>query len=160
MLTFFLFFTKPLENDHEIPMNIQNQENNPNQVNSMQGKLRKFETLLKLKSKQNHTVIQGQRSNGSVSGPSIKSIAKPVPCRAYEVAEYYRKKKEIQLKKIKDEEERLRRHKAKPMPNFRAIHSKANTAKEPVETCVVSPDTPEVLRRGLAMKEKQKMKVT
>lgn len=64
------------------------------------------------------------------------------------------------LKKVTDEEQRLRKHVAKPMPNFKVIHTKAlTTAKETAEACV-SPETPEVLRRGLAMKEKQKQKVS
>lgn len=106
-----------------------------------------------------HRVIQGS----SVVGPSLipknSKSSSSKPCHAYEAAEFYRKRKEMHLRRIKEEEERLRRHKAKPMPNFKAIHSKANAlAKESVDTCV-SPDTPEVLRRGLAMKEKQKQKV-
>lgn len=46
------------------------------------------------------------------------------------------------------------------MPNFKAIHTKAlTTVKETNEDCV-SPETPEVLRRGIAMKERQKQKVS
>ncbi|KAJ6640117.1 hypothetical protein Bhyg_12866 [Pseudolycoriella hygida] len=81
------------------------------------------------------------------------------PYRVYEAAEYYRRKKELHLKQIKEEEERQRKHVAKPMPNFKAIHEKVLAAKrDSAETCV-SPETPEVLRRGLAMKEKQKQKI-
>ncbi len=62
------------------------------------------------------------------------------------------------MKRVKEEEERLRKHKAKPMPNFRAIHSKAVAVVKETVDCA-SPETPQVLRRGLAMKEKQKQKV-
>lgn len=94
------------------------------------------------------------------SNAQTKLISSEAPFRAYAMAEYYKQRKELQLKKIKEEEERLRRHKAKPMPNFKAIHSKALTtaAKDAAEACI-SPETPEVLKRGLAMKEKQKQKV-
>lgn len=107
--------------------------------------------------------IQGQQNRKTKTTDVIKSTSRSVSqssssgsCRAYEMAELYRQRREFQLRKIKEEEERLRRHKAKPMPNFKAIH-KALTM--PKESAVVSPETPEVLRRGLATKEKQKQKV-
>lgn len=108
--------------------------------------------------------VQGQQSKTFKTGFKNQPTSKPQSSnagfhRAYDAAEYYRQRREYQLKKIKEEEEKMRRHKAKPMPNFKAIHSKAlTTVKESTEMCI-SPETPEVLRRGLAMKEKQKQKV-
>lgn len=108
-----------------------------------------------------HEFIQGQLfTTSTAAGPSKQSTKPTMSHRAYEVAEFYRKRKEFQLNKIKAEEERMRKHKAKPMPNFKAMHSKAAMAPKPktVEECVC-PVTPEVLRRGILMKEKQKQKV-
>ncbi|XP_037026516.1 uncharacterized protein LOC119067557 [Bradysia coprophila] len=117
---------------------LENQENNRNQPNSTSSTLT---TSLAIRTHP-HAISKTTSSD-----------------RVYAMAEYYKQRKELQLKKIKEEEERLRRHKARPMPNFKAIHSKAlTTAKECAETCI-SPETPEVLRRGLAMKEKQQQKM-
>lgn len=81
------------------------------------------------------------------------------PFKAYDAAELYRQKKEQRMKKVQAEEERMRRRIAKPMPNFKAIHARTvTTGRDPLEGCV-TPETPEVLRRGIAMKEKQKEKV-
>ncbi|KAG4075912.1 hypothetical protein HA402_003738 [Bradysia odoriphaga] len=116
----------------------ENQENNKNQPNSTSSTL----TTGLAKKTHPHAISKTTSSD-----------------RAYAMAEFYRQRKELQLKKIKEEEERLRRHKAKPMPNFKAIHSKAlTTAKECLETCI-SPETPEVLKRGLAMKQKHQQKM-
>lgn len=105
-------------------------------------------------------VVQGQKYQASTAaGPSKQSTKPTSTVRAYDVAEVYRQRKEYKMKKVKEEEERLRKHKAKPMPNFRAIHLKANSASKMSVEDVVSPETPQVLRRGLAMKEKQKQKV-
>lgn len=122
--------------DDNINYSEMNQENNQNQPNSIQG--------------------QPSKTNVKTSKPPSSN---PVPFRAYEAAEIYRVRKEFRMQKIKEEEERLRRHKAKPMPNFKAIHSSVMAVKETGKSCVVSPETPQVLRRGLDMKEKQKQKV-
>lgn len=74
----------------------------------------------------------------------------------YDMAAHYKTKNERKLKLIEEKERQQRIHIAKPMPNFKAIHSK-RIVKEPVDC--ISPETPEVLKRGLATKEKLKQKV-
>lgn len=161
--TFNSEMANQLRLDHEIPTQLttdNNQENNPNLQNK-----NNLTRDMASKSKMNVKSKANGSTKNTTTGPSnsantritesSSAISNP---RVYEMAEYYKQRKEYKLQKVKAEEERLRKHTARPMPNFRAIHLKFPALKNSAEACV-SPETPEVLRRGLAMKEKQKQKV-
>lgn len=108
-----------------------------------------------------------QNSNGRAASPSAltrtgsasSSSHNADPFRAYGYFAEYQRRKEIRLKIMQREEREQRKHKALPMPNFKAIHLRA-ASKEPTVPYHSSPVTPDVLKRGLAMMDKARRKVS
>lgn len=103
--------------------------------------------------------LAGRKNKPTVTATASTCSLNAKPFRAFAYVEEYQKRKDNRLKQVEREEREKRRCFAKPMPNFTAIHLKA-LMKQPAHPIdVISPETPEVLRRGLAMKEKFKQKV-
>lgn len=169
--------------DHEVPVEHQpipvttDKENNKNILNNEYPMAGMYGGIKIVYIRLHNNLIQGHQNHQPVdngvtqtkatvrkAGPSATanltstSTSNAVAIRSFQVAEEYRKRKEHRMAKLVEEERKKRLHVANPMPNFKAIHSKA-LSKEPIETCILSPETPEVLRRGLATREKLKKKV-
>lgn len=99
--------------------------------------------------------IRQTKASSTSTAKSSDHNVQPFRVAAY--FEEYQRRKEYRLKQLEKQEREQRKHIAKKMPNFDVIHSRNRILKG--TSCVVSPQTPEVLKRGLEMKEKLKRKV-